>query len=605
MEILLTAYILWERRIFVLKRTGRVILIFFVVFVSMAGLWLFQGWQEMKRQATKNVCHNVYLIKAEGTTLYGIDGKEKTWQLMSEVDGITPGIADLILLDGKVTTIQKKPDILEGKILKIKEDNIQVESYGEVELDNYFRLYHVDSSGNVVAGTKEELLVGNSDIQYIVAGEKICAALVGETKLAKIRVLLTNGADKGYDYSEVCLSATSEYCVTQEGKTTTYPAGKEIVWKAGDVMSRIIVDTGNKGKIQLKNGKSKYGIPEYRGIFELEKSEKSIRIINEVNLEEYLYSVVPSEMPSEYPKEARKAQAICARTYAVQQMKGRRLAKYGAHVDDTVSFQVYNQLQEDANGIQAVQETTDCVVAKGGKEVSTYFYSVSCGCSEGTKDVWFTKKDEEYLPIQWQRENGGNGNIKEEGTFIQYIKAKGNSYDATSPWYRWQTTLTIDRFCENLKKKAKNRYESNPTQIQTKQTDGMYQSTGEVDIGSLQNLEIIERGKGGVTRVLEITGTKNTLRIYTEYNIRYLLGDEKGIYKQANQKEVTGLSLLPSGFFYIEKRKEGYSLYGGGYGHGVGMSQFGAKTMAKQGKNAQSILTFYFPGTSVVKRGEL
>lgn len=586
-----------------MKRTGRVVFLLIVIVGSMTGLWFFQSWQEMKREATREIIHNVYIQKVEGETLYGIYDKEMTWTMASEPEGaVESGIADLILLEGQVVTIQKKPDVLQGKVLRIGENRIDVAEYGEVELDSDFRLYHEASDGDMSPGEKEELIVGNTDVRYIVAGKKICAAIVGESKVAKIRVLLKSGADSDYHYSSVKLSATSAYEVTMDGKKVSHPAGKQLTFAPQDVTKRVIVTTNGKGKIRLLNSKS---ASAYRGTFELVKEDKSFRIINEVGIEEYLYSVVPSEMPTEYPGEALKAQAICARSYAVQQMKGGRLANLGAHVDDTVSFQVYNNLSEDAKSIQAVNETKDFVVAKDNKIVTTYFYSVSCGCSEGMKDVWFSKKDASHLPVKWQKEKGGEAYLSDEKQFAAYLDGKDNGYDSASPWYRWQTTLAIKTLEEQIEKKAKLRYATNPTQIQTKQKNGTYKSTGKVAIGKIKKLTIRSRGQGGVARMLEIKGSENTLRIYTEYNIRYLLGYEKAVYKQADKKEVTGLSLLPSGFFVIEKKKNVYAVRGGGYGHGVGMSQYGAKVMAGKGKKAEEILSFYFPGTSIVKNETL
>lgn len=122
----------------------------------------------------------------------------------------------------------------------------------------------------------------------------------------------------------------------------------------------VIPDSG--GKIRVESVNKQYGHPEYRGIFEIDLVDKALHIINELPLEEYLYSVVPSEMPTEYQKEALKAQAVCARSYAIKQMAGKRLAALGAHVDDSVSFQVYNNLREDAASIAAVNETKGQVV---------------------------------------------------------------------------------------------------------------------------------------------------------------------------------------------------------------------------------------------------
>lgn len=111
------------------------------------------------------------------------------------------------------------------------------------------------------------------------------------------------------------------------------------------------------GKLTLKNVGRSQGIPSYRGALELLDTEEGIIVINEVLLEEYLYSVVPSEMPSKYPGEALKAQAVCARTYAYGHMEHAGYPQYGAHVDDSTSYQVYNNILEQESTSAAVKET--------------------------------------------------------------------------------------------------------------------------------------------------------------------------------------------------------------------------------------------------------
>lgn len=580
--------------------------IFILIVASMMGLWLFQGWRIAKKGETAKTLHNIYITHVEGTQLQGIEKGKKTWTLASNVtNAVESGIADLVIVGDRVVKIIRKPDFLQGKVLKIKEHGIQVEEYGEVQLDENFRLFHINAAGDVTEGGKDDLLVGYTDIRYVVAGDKICAALLGETKPTNIRVLLSKAADAQYDMSEVIVSGTADYEVIEGGKVKTYPAGHRMTFREDAVQDRIVIKTKGEGKLRLENLKRQYGVPEYRGTLEIEKVDKNLHIINEVNLEEYLYSVVPSEMPTEYPKEALKAQAICARSYAVQQMKGKRLADYGAHVDDSVSFQVYNNLKEDEASIQAVNETNHLVVSQKGKLVTTYFYSVSSGCSEGVKDVWFAKKDQDYLPVKWQGEQVKSVSLAEEGEFEQFIAETEGTYDAGSPWYRWQTSLSVDTLEKQIAQRAKERFDINPTQIQTKQEDGSYRSSGQVEIGELKNMKIVQRGQGGVACILEIQGSKQTLRVYTEYNIRYLLGAEKAIYKRKDKKEVTGLQMLPSGFFLLDKKNDVFTVCGGGYGHGVGMSQFGAKTMAEKGKNYQDILTFYFSGTTVLSQEAL
>lgn len=105
--------------------------------------------------------------------------------------------------------------------------------------------------------------------------------------------------------------------------------------------------------------------------------------------------------------------------------------------------------------------------------------------------------------------------------------------------------------------------------------------------------------------MVEIQGSKETVRVYTEYNIRTLFIGENTIFKRQDKREVKGLSILPSGFFYVKKQGKQFEFHGGGYGHGVGMSQNGANALAGQGKSYAEILTFYFPGTSVISRESL
>ena len=587
-----------------MRRTGRVIVIFCIIVGCMAGLWLFQSWRTSHITKKITELHNIYVTGVQGVSLQGIqEGKSCQWELLSEVTAESVvGVADLVLEDDKVVKIQRKPEIIQGKILRIEEQCLQIENYGEVELEENFQLYHVSVDGNVTQGTREELTVGNTDMKYVVAEGKICAALMGETKLASIRVILSDSDYSSYDFSSVTVSATSDYTVTVGKETKQCYAGEKQTWKAEQVKEHIIVDTQGKGKIRVENIKRQYGVPEYRGSLEIHRVDKSLHIINELPLEEYLYSVVPSEMPTEYQTEALKAQAVCARSYAVEQMKGKRLAKWGAHVDDSVSFQVYNNLKEDERSIAAVNATRDQVVTYQEDIARTYFYSVSCGTSAGIKDVWFAKKNADYLPSVLQNGEQARVDLDKEKDFKTFLSSQTDTYDAKSPWYRWETTISAKALEQSIQRGASKRYAVNPTQIQTKQADGTYKSTGETDIGTLKNISIRERGESGVAAMAEIEGSKHTIRVYTEYNIRLLLIGEKTIFKRQDKKEVTGLNCLPSGFFYIKKKDSLFSFYGGGYGHGVGMSQNGANELAVQGKTCEDILRFYFPGTSVQSR---
>lgn len=590
-----------------MRRTGRVIVILCIIMGCMTGLWMFQSWRENSVTKKTKEIHNVYVTGIQNKVVKGIwQNKECQWQMISEItDQTLSGVADLVFLDDQIVKIRRKPETIEGKILRIADRTLQIENYGDIAVGEDFQLYHVSDTGAVTQGDWKELTVGVLNVRYVVADGKICAALMGDTKIADIRVLLKDSEYEGYDFDAVTVSSTTDYTLTVGNETKQCKVSEKQTWKAGQIAEHIVLDTGGKGKIRIENLKRQYGVPEYRGRIEIYPVDKSLHIINELSIEEYLYSVVPSEMPTEYEPEALKAQAVCARSYAVEQMKGKRLAKWGAHVDDSVSFQVYNNLREDEKSIAAVNATKNQVVAYEGKVAATYFYSVSCGVSAGIKDVWFAQKDAGYLPSVLQNNTRKAVDFRREEVFRAFLKKKSDSYDAKSPWYRWRTTISEEALQESIRKGAKRRYQVNPTQIQTKQKDGTYKSSGETDIGALKKISITERGNSGVAVMAEIVGSKNTLRIYTEYNIRLLLMGEKTVFKRQDKKEVTGLTCLPSGFFVIEKKKDKYHFSGGGFGHGVGMSQNGANALAAQGKGYQEILTSYFSGTTIESKEAL
>ena len=123
-------------------------------------------------------------------------------------------------------------------------------------------------------------------------------------------------------------------------------------------MGRISITTVNKeDKITILNVNKSYGNPSYRGDIEIALYDEGLVIINEVPIEEYLYAVVPSEMPVRFGVEALKVQAVCARSYAYKQLMNNSYGKYGAHVDDSVNFQVYNNVEEKEDSIRAVKGT--------------------------------------------------------------------------------------------------------------------------------------------------------------------------------------------------------------------------------------------------------
>ena len=140
-------------------------------------------------------------------------------------------------------------------------------------------------------------------------------------------------------------------------------------------------------KITVSSLNRGYGTPSYLGSFELFSSAEGMILVNELPLEEYLYAVVPSEMPASYELEALKAQAVCARSYAYNQTQGLSYPEYNAHVDDSTSFQVYGNSKEQESAVRAVDETRGQKLWYQNQVVTAYYYSTSCGKTTGI-EAW-------------------------------------------------------------------------------------------------------------------------------------------------------------------------------------------------------------------------
>ena len=301
-----------------------------------------------------------------------------------------------------------------------------------------------------------------------------------------------------------------------------------------------------------------HGVPTYRGKLELFATAEGIVIVNELPLEEYLYAVVPSEMPASYEPEALKCQAVCARSYAHCQMLAFGYPEYSAHVDDSVSYQVYGNSQEQETTIRAVRETAGQRLWYQNEVVKTYYYSTSCGHSTSIEAWGSTLTDlNQYL----------------KGVSI--CNEEGKAYEENLPWYRWKAVV--------------------PEQTMSKLIE---LNTGK-EIGTLQNIFITKQGTGGVALQIVATGTKGKVTVETENKIRSALGGSGYEIKKQDGTIVKSTKLLPSAFFTIAKSGESYIIEGGGYGHGIGMSQNGANEMAKAGKTYDEILQFFYPGTEV------
>lgn len=526
-------------------------------------------------------------------------------------DSVREQIADVVLTDGAVTAVFAKTEKINGRILGADEAEIEIEGYGTLALDADYKGYRLYD--DLVMCTVKDICFGYDFTDIVLDEGSVCGILLAkEEAMEYIRVLIKTGDYDGSFHEQLVITGDTSFTVTygsyENRITDTYQAGEEItidrdssyfddgrVWVQPEVLT---------GKLMLKNVGRSQGTPSYRGAMELLNADDGIVVINEVLLEEYLYSVVPSEMPSKYPSEALQAQAICARTYAYGHMEHAGYPQYGAHVDDSTSYQVYNNILEQESTSTAVKKTYgQLLLTEQGETAGTYYYSTSCGIgTEAT--VWKTEAAAQidYLHVKTLNptmEDIGEY-LKDEDHFEEFIsQTNPNDFEVNEGWYRWTyevKKLDTDHMLEMLK----NRYSAN-SQLVLTLVDGKFVSREIKELTAIKDIYIEKRGSGGVADELIIVTKDNTYKVISEHNIRYVLNDGKSSVHRQDGSNVASPSLLPSGFFVITTGKEkgnvvGYSLVGGGFGHGVGMSQNGAKEMANCGYSAQDILLYFYDG---------
>lgn len=521
-------------------------------------------------------------------------------------------IADLCFQDGSLQKVSFREQRVHGKLLRLTDTEIEIEGAGTFRLGEKLEIYRLyDSLTCLQPG---DLRIGCEDSDYVIADGEVCAVLISRRENTDmIRVLLRNPSDG------------SAYCDT----VTLQVDGEEITFRAEDL------ELGERKSCQSANltgcigitadGVAKADTP-YRGRVECCRMEEGIVVVNELPLEEYLYAVVPSEMPASYPQEALRAQAVCARTYGCRYVLHAGLPEFGAHVDDTTAYQVYHSCAEKAASTTAVKETDGMILTYRGEPAENYYYATSCGV--GTDASVWNDAAKESLPylqaaVYEQPEDGkeqetGADNAaqdtlsaaacEEEEAFRSLITTVNDrAWERDEAWYRW-TYRTENVDSAQLLERIRRRYQAAPGKILTRQEDGSYVSEPVTSLGDVLALTITERGAGGVAKELLIEAEDATLKVLSEYNIRSILCDgSTEVIRQDGSRASTG-SLLPSGFFIIETVRETgksdgsvvrYTLTGGGCGHGVGMSQNGAKAMGAYGRSYQEILAAYFPGCTL------
>lgn len=337
------------------------------------------------------------------------------------------------------------------------------------------------------------------------------------------------------------------------------------------------------GKIKIKSIKRNNKINSYEGEMYLYKTSKGIVVVNELDLEKYVAAVVSSELNESYPQEALKAQAVCARTYIMKRKDNKKYKKYKAYADDSTSYQVYNIVKPTEKIIQAANETKGEVITYKDNLINAYFFSTSCGYTTDYK-IWGQKK-QNYLQTRHIQNNAQIQNI-DSNMFDDFIKQNdGTDLESSYPFYRWNLKMSA----EHIKYVANNYFG--------------------YDIGDIEKIEINSRGAGGIVQNITIYGEKKQVSVSNQSNIRKIL-NPYGIQIELNDGDCReNMSMLPSAFFAIENVYKndkwwGIKIYGGGFGHGAGMSQNGCKEFAELGYGYQDIIKFFYNETAITRLSE-
>lgn len=281
------------------------------------------------------------------------------------------------------------------------------------------------------------------------------------------------------------------------------------------------------------------------------------RQVESIALEQYVRGVLAAEMPSSFELEALKAQAIAARTYIMRRLLAQDTsgAPEGADVTDTVSHQAYKPLAEmkrlpkeaAAKLNRAVEETQDQIITYEGKPIMAAFFSTSNGYTENSEDYW--------------------------GNPVPYLKSVASPWDErVAPRFAESTTYKVDALLSEL---------------------GV----------SAQALKL-QSGGGTSSKSGSVQAIRNQLRILSR-TAGKRVGQVQVGTEQFTGREIREKLRLRSSAFDWSMVDGNLVITTYGFGHGVGMSQYGAQGMAKEGATAEQIVKYYYKGVKVDKASKL
>lgn len=322
---------------------------------------------------------------------------------------------------------------------------------------------------------------------------------------------------------------------TDAGKSVSLAAGQsyDVRWQAGAFLVGREKLRGEILTIRPEAAEFFLNGRRYRGALELRHRGAGLTAVNIVPVDDYLLSVVPEEMPTDWPAEALKAQSVAARSFALKS-RGRHAAE-GYDLCTTTHCQLYKGIaSEKTASTAAVRATRGEVLTYGGQPIEALFHTDSGGMTESSEDVW--------------------------GSRVLYLRAVRDTPLGTMPWTKTMSTADLEQ---------------------------KLAARGHA-IGRLRAIELSplavgraakDRTASGRVKVMTVTGTKGTATL-SGNAWRSLLG-------------------LKSTLFSAKLTKDSVTFTGFGAGHGLGISQWGAKRLAETGKSYADILHHYYTGVTL------
>lgn len=405
-----------------------------------------------------------------------------------------------------------------------------------------------------------------------------------------------------YQYKEITVFGTGDtqiydnrllignYAPNQEIKISLKD-GKFNIYAGGNMFPETVEGpvqiTSNFGLLGVSGLKRAGKQALYHGAFELVKNNNgTFNLVNMIEVEDYLKGVVPNEMPVSFGLEALKAQSVAARNYV---LSPRTKSSPNYDVVDSVASQVYygansektlsNQAVEETEGIVAIYNW-DLILAQYSSTAGGYTESYANAFSD-PKTKEFPSDDKPYL--QARPDIIGQSPLNTEEAASQYYKSKPDAYDIRSPYFRWEREWSADELKKALEVTL-------AAQSSTGFVKPVFKKGDKLD--DIQEIKVLRRGDSGKIIEMEIVTRSQTFKVFKELVVRRLMTKD-------------GKALPSANVVFENTRDENGNLvlvhaWGGGFGHGVGLSQYGAGFMGSEMHIPyDKILQHYYTGITL------